>query len=91
MVMNFSPLETMRDADPAGRAGFDIMLAVASARQAASPTARLSLRLAKQSAVGGVARDVRRMLLAGLRTGPNTLSAMTGRFARISVGTGTQK
>ncbi|MEY4271013.1 MAG: hypothetical protein RLZZ58_2229 [Pseudomonadota bacterium] len=91
MVMNFSPVETMRDADPAGRAGFDIMLAVASARQASSPTARLSLRLAKQSTVGGAERDVRRTLLAGRRTGPDSLSAMAGCFARIDIGAGTQK
>jgi hypothetical protein len=89
MVMNFSPVETMRDADVAGRAGFDIMLAVASARQAASPTARLSLRLAAHGVAADDVRDARRVLLAGQRLSANM--PVAGCFAPFDVRTGTQK
>jgi hypothetical protein len=84
MVMNFSSVESLRTADPAGRTGFDIMLAVASARQAASPTARLSLRLAAQRSNGRDLRDMRRAMLAGLRTDAALMPMMAGSFAPVS-------
>lgn len=65
------------------RPGFDVLMAVTGARQAASPTAR---RVAAAPAQGrdGDAEEARRALLCKGRVGSGTVAAKVARFAEVA-------
>ena len=88
MKFDFPPRAAHRDS--AIRPGFDVLLAVTGARQAASPTARL---VASRRARGSAATDAagRTGLLATGRPGSDCSSADVARFADLTMPTAPER
>jgi hypothetical protein len=83
MKFDFPPRAAHRDS--AIRPGFDVLMAVTGARQAASPTARLvaARRCPASSAVNSASRAG---LLATGRTGAEAATMAVARFADLALG-----